>query len=210
MIKNLNIMQKVGSIITSFVLAGTLIGCTAKNKEESTDANIASSELVIENINSSSMELIDSANSSSDASFVEKHIEESDSAVEAALGIMIEGTEKLSEASEQAKSTEEYKEAKEQALENFDDLYGFLFNEEEIAGYTREEVQESTIQYAEETLYDLDNYIEGYFPEYKDKLKEKMKKAEAWLEEKGTDLAASGYNKIQELKEKTLEKAKNK
>ena len=199
MIKNLTIMQKTGSIITALVLSGTLIGCTSKNHEET--PVVSSSDIAM---------IETSSNVVSDKNFIEKNIEDSDSAVEAALGIMIEGTETLAQQSEEAKNTEAYQEAKREALENFDDLYGFLFAEKEIAGYTREEVQESTIEYAEETLYDLDNYIEGYFPEYKDKLKEKMKKAGEWLEEKGTDLAASGYNKVQELKEKTLEKAKNK
>lgn len=181
--------------ITSLLLAGalafTLVGCSKDNSND---------DISVEEISAAAIE------NESDESIIKSNIENADSAVEAAIGIMLEGGEKLVQDSKEATQTESYKEAKEEALNNFITLSEFLRGEREIAGYSVDEVKEDTVEYAEEAWGALDDDLERIYPDYKEKLKEKGKKFLEWAEEKGTDIAAKGYDKYQELKEKTVEK----
>lgn len=192
--KNLKI---INSEITSLLLAGTLaftlVGCSNSNTEKKED------------IKPEKIEQVESS-----ASIIEKNLEDADSAVEAAIGIMLEGGEKLAEDSKEATETESYIEAKEETLENFITLSEFLRGEKEIAGYSIDEVKEGTIEYAEQSWETLDEDLERIYPDYKEKLNEKGGELLDWAEEKVTDVAAKGYDKYQELKEKTLEKTKKK
>lgn len=132
--------------------------------------------------------------------------EEASNAVETAITLMTDGAESLATASEEAKQTEAYQNAKEQAMDNFDTLFTFLFQGGEINGYTIHDVSDSTIQMAKDALYSLDNYIEQYIPEYKEKAKEKLKSAGAWLYDKSTELGAAitdfGSQWMDDVKEK--------
>ncbi len=198
------------SLLLAGGLAFTLVGCSSSKvnpKDDITPDQVAavvedqSEEKVLENS-------LDSVSSSE--SIIERNLEESDSAVEAAIGIMLEGGEKLVSDSKAATQTESYKEAKEEALDNFVALSEFLRGEREIAGYSIDEVKADTVEYAVEARDALDEDLEIIYPNYKERLKEKGKELLEWAEEKGTDLAAKGYDKYQELKEKTLEKSKKK
>lgn len=197
--KNLKIVNKeLTAALMAGVLAFTLVGCANTNTKEKED------------IKTEKIENIASSESAESDALVEKNIENADNAVEAAIGIMVEGGEKLAEDSKEATETESYKKEKEKALDNFITLSEFLRGETEIAGYSVDEVKDETIEYAEESLNTLDEDLERIYPGYKEKLKEKGEKFLEWAEEKGTDLAAKGYDKYQELKEKTLEKSQKK
>lgn len=193
LIDNLKIgNNKTTSLLLAGALAFTLVGCS--NSNQNTDTSATS-------------EPIEMSANSSDESIISKNIEQSDTAVEAAIGIMLDGSSKLAESSEESKNTESFQEAKEESMQNFITLSEFLRGEAEIAGYTIDEVGDNTKEFALESLDELDSDLERIYPNYKEEIKEKLKEAGAWLEEKGTDLAAKGYNKYQELKQKTLEKA---
>lgn len=186
-IKNFTVTQKAGAVLTSFALAATLVGCgSGKSSEESAPTTI---EAPIEEPQVESTQT-----------------EEASSAVESAVTIMIDTAETLAESSEEAKQTESYQAAKETTKQNFDDLFGFMFQGEEIAGYTISDVGHNTVSFCGDSLMMLDTYIESYIPEYKDKAKEKLKSAVVWLEDKGTDFGAWAINEGKNLKEKTLQK----
>jgi len=190
-ISNLKIHKnKMTSLLLSGALAFTLVGCASTNKADTSSSSL-------------------SQNTKSEETIIKKNIDNANNAVEAAIGIMIEGTEKLAESSEKAKQTESYKEAKEEAINNFITLSEFLRGETEIAGYNIDEVEDSTKEYAINALNDLDDDLERIYPNYKEELKAKGIKLLDWFEEKGTDTAAKIYDKYQDLKQKTLEKSKN-
>ncbi|MBQ9011044.1 MAG: hypothetical protein IJ093_00130 [Bacilli bacterium] len=178
----------------SILLAGTLalpiVGCSSKKQEE--------------NYQQPSMEQIQETQKQPE----EIQTEDPSTAVESAITIMIDGAERLSEASEEAKQTESYQNEKEEVLRNFDVLFGFLFNHKEIDGYTIDDVSESTKERAKEALFELDKYIEVYIPDYKEKAKEKLQDAKEFLEDKGSDAFAWLSDEYDNLKEKTLEKKK--
>ena len=198
------------SLLLAGGLAFTLVGCSSSKVNPKDDITPDQVAAVVEN--QSEEEVLENSldSVSSDKSIIERNLEESDSAVEAAIGIMLEGGEKLVSDSKAATQTESYKEAKEEALDNFVALSEFLRGEREIAGYSIDEVKADTVEYAVEARDALDEDLEIIYPNYKERLKEKGKELLEWAEEKGTDLAAKGYDKYQELKEKTLEKSKKK
>lgn len=132
--------------------------------------------------------------------------EEASNAVEESITLMTDGVEYLATASDEAKQTEAYQEAKEQAMDNFDTLFTFLFQDGEINGYTIHDVSDSTIQMAKDALYSLDNYIEQYIPEYKEKAKEKLESAKDWLYDKSTDLGAAAGDFIDQWRDDVQEK----
>lgn len=198
------------SLLLAGGLAFTLVGCSSSKVNPKDDITPDQVAAVVEN--QSEEEVLENSldSVSSSESIIERNLEESDSAVEAAIGIMLEGGEKLVSDSKAATQTESYKEAKEEALDNFVALSEFLRGEREIAGYSIDEVKSDTVEYAVEARDALDEDLEIIYPNYKERLKEKGKELLEWAEEKGTDLAAKGYDKYQELKEKTLEKSKKK
>ena len=204
--KDIKIMKNdVTALLLAGALAFTLVGCSSPKVDDKAD--ISSSDIATSVDSDSS---VISADSSSSESIIKDNLDNADSAVEAAIGIMLEGGEKLVDDSKKATQTESYKEAKKEAMDNLITISGFLRGEEEIAGYSIDEVKSDTIAYATEALETLDEDLEKIYPNYKEELKEKGRKLLEWAEEKGTDLAAKGYDKYQELKEKTKEKSKKK
>ncbi len=193
-IKNLSFKSKAGAVVTSFALVTTLAGCSNESS--------SSEEITVD---TTMEEIVEEPQIESDVTSSGEQ-EKASSAVETAVTVMIEGAETLAEASEEAKQTESYQAAKETTKQNFDDLFGFLFQNEEIAGYTISEVGDKTVIVCKDALYTLDEYIEYYIPEYKENAKEMLKNAGAFIEDKATDVGAWGLNKAQELKEKTLQK----
>lgn len=191
-VKNLSAMQKAGYVVTSFVLVTTLSGCGKSTDDSEID------------LQSSSAEVAESLDNNE--ALTEERQEEASSAVESAVTIMIDGAEDLAKASDEAKQTESYQEAKEMTKQNFDDLFGFLFQDEEIDGYTISDISDETVTFCYDGLMTLDDYIESYIPEYKDKAKDKLKSAGLWLEDKAADAGAWLLYEGSNLKEKTLQK----
>ena len=188
-IKNLKINKnQIITLLLSGTLSLTLVGCTTPSKQSTSSSSIEASA------------------KQEEPSIISENIENADNAVEAAIEIMIESADRLAESSEKAKQTESYQEAKEEAIQNFITLSEFLRGETEIAGYSIDEVKDSTKEYAINAINDLDNDLEKIYPNYKEVLKTKGIELLDWLEEKGTDIAATAYDKSQELKQKPLEK----
>lgn len=196
--KNLTVTQKIITAGVTFALAGTIVGCASQSKAKEEQVSTSAIEQTYSN--------------KSEQNPITEYLEQEDpsSAVEEAITLMVEGAENVSEASEKTKESEAYQEAKEETLENFITLSEFLQGDAEIAGYTIDEVKESTVEFAEDSWQELDSDLEKIYPDYKQKLKEKGVKFLDWLEDKSTDVFAWGYNKYQDIKEKTLEKARNK
>lgn len=190
---NLKFTKSALSLTAAFILAGTLMGCSTN--VDAKESNVSS--VVSQQASSSS-----NGSKKSDV----YQIDDADSAVEKSIEIMIDGAERVAESTEKTKDTEAYIKAKEEAINNFITLVDFLEGDTEIAGYTVDQVEDSTIEYAKQSLDELDADLERIYPNYKEELKEKGIEIMDWLEEKGTDLAARGYDKYQELKQKTLEK----
>lgn len=181
-IKNLKIFKKGASFLLAGALAFTLTGCS----NQAQTAEVTSSTIAME-------EVQDNDN------LIERNIEDADSAVEAAIGIMVEGADELAQASDEAKQTEAYQNEKEEAIENFKDLYGFLFEGEEIAGYTVDDVKEGTKERAENALTSIDEDLEEIAPNYKEKIKDKYNDFKEYLNsDEFKDDLADKYNKIKD------------
>lgn len=190
MTKNLTITQKALSIGTALVLAGSLTACASNTKQSETSQPVTQTQTI---------------SSESSTAF---SIDPSSSAVENAISIMIDEAEIIADATEETKNSEVYQEAKEESIENFITLAEFLRGEKDINGYYVDDVEQSVVEYAEGAMVTIDGDLERVWPNYKEELKEKGLELLDYLEEKGTDWAAKGYDKYQELKEKTLEKAR--
>lgn len=183
MTKNLTITQKALTIGTALVLVGSLTACAANTKPA-----------IVQNVSSESTSTFS--------------IDPSSSAVENAISIMIDEAEIVENATEETKNSKVYQDAKEESIQNFITLSEFLRGEKDINGYYIDDVEESVAAYAEDARVTIDSDLERVWPNYKEELKEKGIELLDYLEEKGTDWAAKGYDKYQELKEKTLSKIK--
>lgn len=196
-ISNLVISKSFLSILLAGTISFTLVGCGVnENKVDSN--NTTNQEQTIEEENTTGM-----TNALTD----EYEKIKGDDAVEAAITVMIDGVEYLDSAADDVKQSEDYQKAKDGVVSNFDTLLGFLFNGKEINGYTVHDISDTTKQKAKDALYTLDNYIERNIPDYKDKAKEKLEKAGAWLWDKSTDLGATitekGSQWLDDVKDKT-------
>lgn len=198
MTRNLNLSKKMVMMLLAGGLSFTLVGCGVNETKNSNEENITNEQSVD-----------DVAVSTEEKNFVEKEYDkvEGSNAVEAAITIMTDSASELANATEEVKQTESYQKTKEQAMDNFDTIFNFLFNGEEINGYTINDVSDSTVEMAKNSLGTLDSYIESYIPEYKEKAKEKLSDAGEWLWDKSTDLGAyvmdKGTNWLDDAKEKS-------
>lgn len=202
---------------TTLLLTGTLVLSMAGCAKQSQSAEVSSSSITTEQIkdaytekgsSSSAAELSSASSTSPGIEVINNNLENADSAVEAAIGIMLESAEQLSLASDQAKETEAYQKAKEETKQNFDDLFRFLLGEKEIAGYTIDDVKDSTKETVLNALFTLDNYIEEYIPDYKNKAKEKLNSIKEWLTSDETvEKIAEYYNKFRDYKDRIIDTA---
>ncbi|MCI9585179.1 MAG: hypothetical protein HFH45_00915 [Bacilli bacterium] len=198
MTRNLNLSKKMVMMLLAGGLSFTLVGCGVNETKNSNEENITNEQSVD-----------DVAVSTEEKNFVEKEYDkvEGSNAVEAAITIMTDSASELANATDEVKQTESYQKTKEQAMDNFDTIFNFLFNGEEINGYTINDVSDSTVEMAKNSLGTLDSYIESYIPEYKEKAKEKLSDAGEWLWDKSTDLGAyvmdKGTNWLDDAKEKS-------
>lgn len=198
MTRNLNLSKKMVMMLLAGGLSFTLVGCGVNETKNSNEENITNEQSVD-----------DVAVSTEEKNFVEKEYDkvEGSNAVEAAITIMTDSASELANATDEVKQTESYQKTKEEAMDNFDTIFNFLFNGEEINGYTVNDVSDSTVEMAKNSLGTLDSYIESYIPEYKEKAKEKLSDAGEWLWDKSTDLGAyvmdKGANWLDDAKEKS-------
>ncbi len=198
MTRNLNLSKKMVMMLLAGGLSFTLVGCGVNEVKVSDEASTTNEQSVD-----------DVALNTEEKNFIEEEYDkvEGSNAVEAAITIMTDSASELANATEELKQTESYQKTKEQAMDNFDTIFNFLFNGEEINGYTVNDVSDSTVEMAKKSLGTLDSYIESYIPEYKEKAKEKLSDAGEWLWDKSTDLGAyvmdKGTNWLDDAKEKS-------
>ncbi len=186
-IRNLKFSNELVSLILAGTLSMTLVGCVSND----TKTDDSGSEIPKEQPNEGVRGALDNVAESAGSAVNDEYEKvKGDNAVEAAITVMIDGAEKVGNATEEYKQTEEYQEAKEQVISNFDTLLGFCFNNKEIDGYTIHDVSDTTKEKAKSALNTLDGYIEKNIPDYKEKAKEKLKKAGDWIWDKSTDAGA--------------------
>jgi len=203
-IKNLKFSNKLFSLILAGTLSMTLVGC-GSNEVNTTENTNTTNEQPSEEATNSQNTVVDGVK---DAVSSEYEKVKGDNAVEAAITVMLDGAEKVGDATDEFKQTEEYQEAKDQLVSNFDTLLGFCFNDKEINGYTIHDVSDNVKEKAKSALYTLDGYIEKNIPDYKEKAKEKLKAAGAWLYDKSTDIGAAVVDKGSQWLDEVKEKAK--
>lgn len=197
MTRNLNLSKKMVMMLLAGGLSFTLVGCGVNETKNNDKENITNEQSVD-----------DVAVTTEEKNFIEEEYDkvEGSNAVEAAITIMTDSASELANATDEVKQTESYQKTKEEAMDNFDTIFNFLFNGEEINGYTVNDVSDSTVEMAKKSLGTLDSYIESYIPEYKEKAKEKLSDAGEWLWDKSTDLGAyvmdKGANWLDDAKEK--------
>lgn len=198
MTKNLNISKKMVLMLLAGGISFTLVGCGVNEVKVSDEVSTTNEQSVD-----------DVALNTEEKNFIEEEYDkvEGSNAVEAAITIMTDSASELANATDEVKQTESYQKTKEEAMDNFDTIFNFLFNGEEINGYTVNDVSDSTVEMAKKSLGTLDSYIESYIPEYKEKAKEKLSDAGEWLWDKSTDLGAyvmdKGANWLDDAKEKS-------
>lgn len=190
-INNLKMTKnKIMSLLLAGGLAFTLTGCS----NQAQTAEVTSNSVAYEEIDET-----EAYEETNEDNIVERNLEDADSAVESAIGIMVEGADELAQASDEAKQTEAYQNEKERVIENFKDLYGFLFEGEEIAGYTADDVKEGTKERAENALVAIDEDLEEIAPNYKERIKDKYNDFKEYLNsDEFKDELADKYNKIKD------------
>ena len=200
-INNLKFSKKLFSLVLAGTLSMTLVGCGANEVNNTENTNTTNEQPNEEATNN----VVDGVKKTVTDEYDKI---QGDNAVEAAITVMIDGAEKVGNATEEFKQTEEYQDAKEQLVSNFDTLLGFCFNDQEIDGYTIHDVSDNVKDKAKSALTTLDGYIEKNIPDYKEKAKEKLEKAGAWLYDKSTDLGAYVKEKGSAWLDDVEEKAK--
>ena len=200
-INNLKFSKKLFSLVLAGTLSMTLVGCGANEVNNTENTNTTNEQPNEEATNN----VVDGVKKTVTDEYDKI---QGDNAVEAAITVMIDGAEKVGNAAEEFKQTEEYQDAKEQLVSNFDTLLGFCFNDQEIDGYTIHDVSDNVKEKAKSALTTLDGYIEKNIPDYKEKAKEKLEKAGAWLYDKSTDLGAYVKEKGSTWLDDVEEKAK--
>lgn len=200
-INNLKFSKKLFSLVLAGTLSMTLVGCGANEVNNTENTNTTNEQPNEEATNN----VVDGVKKTVTDEYDKI---QGDNAVEAAITVMIDGAEKVGNATDEFKQTEEYQDAKEQLVSNFDTLLGFCFNDQEIDGYTIHDVSDNVKEKAKSALTTLDGYIEKNIPDYKEKAKEKLEKAGAWLYDKSTDLGAYVKEKGSTWLDDVEEKAK--
>ena len=171
-IRNLKFSNELVSLILAGTLSMTLVGCVSND----TKTDDSGSEIPKEQPNEGVRGALDNVAESAGSAVNDEYEKvKGDNAVEAAITVMIDGAEKVGNATEEYKQTEEYQEAKEQVISNFDTIH---------------DVSDTTKEKAKSALNTLDGYIEKNIPDYKEKAKEKLKKAGDWIWDKSTDAGA--------------------
>ncbi len=120
--------------------------------------------------------------------------EEKDSAVETAIGIMLDGANQLNESASNAANSEEVQRHLETSMQNLKDLTDFIFNGSEINGVTFSELSDEGKQKAIDALNTLDETINYLIPNYRERFRD-------WF----TDTTANGLDALGELKDQGLE-----
>lgn len=194
-----HILQKSMPIALSVTLAMGISGCTSEKESDST--TVTSTEVTSAETN----EVSEESNMVIDA--YEKSME-ADTRVEQSITGTMELAKSISEATDEYRNTEQYKQDVERLKTEFDTLVNWLLGKTEIDGYTVKDVGTETVDLAKDALSYMDGVIESYIPDYKDKAKEKLSELGDFLWDKGTDFGAYLLNKGEEFANDVKEKSK--
>lgn len=168
--------------IPTTLLSFSMLGCT--NQNTNTNNNVNESEQNATATPEEEANVLEQFNNYLD----EKT--SSGSVVESAFGIMKDIGNTIKDAATDAWNSEPTQEALNKAFSEFDVLLGFLFNDEEVAGVKFSELSDSAKESVKNTFYSLDNKLNEWIPNYKERFKE-------WSIETG----ASGLNALNSVTE---------
>ena len=187
--------NKFTVLITSIAVSTTLVSCTPSKinteqmKEETTTQ-------VVKQASNQAYNIIDlSGKTAQDIKNRNK-----DAEIEEYLTVFRQEILDLKETAKEKWESEETQEKIENIKQKSKDLFDFVVNGKEINGITFKDLSENGKQTVQNTLRELDSYIELMIPGYKSRF-------ENWLIEKGAD-AVETYNNAkdwyQDYKEKVM------
>ena len=207
----INILKnnKIKIIFPSVVLSATLVlgGCSSVPENENVDTG--SSDIVSSVVADGADQIaIVFDEETSVINRINEKISDADTVVEKSITGTIELAKSISSATDEYRQTEQYKQDVERLKTEFDTLVNWVLGKTEIDGYTIKDVGNETIDLAKEAISYIDEVIESYIPDYKDKAKEKLSELGDTAWDIATDLGALGYDKAQEFKDDVLEKSK--
>ena len=174
--------------ICGVAFVATLTSCSGNVNEQKIEDT--TSQETIENVETQNNE---QTNTESTDTTLETQ-EEKDSAAEAAISIMLDGADQLSESASNAANSEEVQRHLETSMQNLKDLTDFIFNGSEINGVTFSELSDEGKQKAIDALSTLDETINYLIPNYRERFRD-------WF----TDTTANGLDTLEELKDEGLE-----
>lgn len=182
-------------LIASIAVSTTLAACTSSKinteqmKEETTTQ-------VVKQVSNQAYNIIDlSGKTAQDIKNRNK-----DAEIEEYLTVFRQEILDLKETAKEKWESEETQEKIKNIKQKSRDLFDFVVNGKEINGITFKDLSENGKQTVQNTLRELDSYIELMIPGYKSRF-------ENWLTEKGTDaveVAVEAYNNAKEYKEKVM------
>lgn len=172
--------------ICSVAFVATLTSCSNVT-ESKTEENMP--QETIENVETQNNE----QNSTENLDSSLETQQQKDSAAEAAISIMLDEADQLSESASNAANSEEVQRHLETSMQNIKDLSDFIFNGSEINGVTFNELSEEGKQKVRDAFSSLDETLNYLIPNYQERFKD-------WF----TDTAANGLDLLDELKDKGL------
>ena len=199
-IANMLKKNKIKVICPSVFLSATLVlgGCSAAESQDAVNTNS----------DEATMEEVVTNDETSKLGEINEKIADADTVVEKSITGTIELAKTVAEATDEFKQTEEYQQTKEQLINEFDTLVNWLLGNTEIDGYTINDIGSDTVDLAKDAVSYIDDVIESYIPEYKDKAKEKLSALGEFIWDKSTDVGAWLLNKGEEFADDVNEKRK--
>ena len=194
----INILKdnKIKVIFPSVLLSATLVlgGCSVA-PENSQDTS--SNEIITSAITDGAGMVASEVNTVSTETY--EKVMNADTVVEKSISGTIELASSISNATDEYKQSEQYKEDVERLKTEFNSLVDWLQGKTEIHGYTINDVGSTTIQAAKDAISYIDGVIESYIPDYKEKAKEKAAELGDFAWDKATDAGAWVLNKGEEF-----------
>lgn len=185
--------KTVLTAICGVAFVTTLSGCGNNVAEKKSEDNTP--QETIESVETQNVENTNTENTNSENSDTNLETqEEKDSAAEAAISIMLDEADQLSESASKAANSEEVQRHLSNSMQNIKDLTDFVFNGSEINGVTFSELSDEGKQKVKDALNSLDDTLNYLIPNYRERFKE-------WF----TDTTANGLDTLDKLKDKGLE-----
>ena len=100
------------------------------------------------------------------------------------------------------------KEAKRKVIKAFITMTDFIFYNKEIHGITYNELKEETKENIKDTYFEVDSIIENKFPNYKNNISKKYKKAKSWLKKKYTLIINKAKENLNDDSKNNIENTK--